>query len=565
MDDFELELRQTFLEEAGEMLSNAEQCFLDLETSKDDPKLIDEIFRLAHSLKGSAKAVGFGSFGDFTHVLESFLLKIQKKEIPVTNQGVSLLLECNDFLTQSVQKLKADPAADLGEGPLLKRLEAVVSGEVILSNEAEIDESSQEPVSEPMDQTNVVPLASKADKPQASADETIRVNLGRIDQLLNSVGELVIMQNVVNENRNHVTSPLLSKTLGQMGKIVRELQSLSMSLRMLPLKGVFQRMQRIVRDTSKALGKEVELELHGEETELDKTVIERLSDPLVHLMRNAVDHGVESPEERTAAGKNPVGRVRLSAFQRANQIVIEIRDDGKGLNKEKILKLAQSRGIVSEGAVLTEDQIHQLIFAPGFSTKEVVTDVSGRGVGMDVVKTNITDLQGHIEIESTPGQGSCFRVLLPMTLAIVDGMVVTVDDSKYIVPLSQVTEFIQADDKTFVEGPSGGEVMNLRGRMYQVYALAELLGNRGKAKSKVRGTVMTVVDAQGGSFAVSVDEVLMQQQVVIKPLGKEINGLPGVVGASILGDGKAAFILDLSELMRTKANSKTPGRPRGVA
>ncbi|MBX3040711.1 MAG: chemotaxis protein CheA [Bdellovibrionaceae bacterium] len=557
-DSFEQELRITFLEEAGEMLANAEQCFLNLEVAKDDPSLIDQIFRLAHSLKGSAKAVGFNAFGDFTHVFESFLLKIQKKEIAVSDSVISLLLECNDFLAHAISSLKGNPMATLEDGELRGRLEDAIAGRMEsapaqVPSDAEFVEDAPV-VAFKAEAPKAVPAAG-AEKPAAAHDETIRVNLSRIDQLLNSVGELVILQNVMNENRHGVGGALAQKTVVEMGKIIRELQSLSMSLRMLPMKGVFQRMQRIVRDTSKALGKDVELEMVGEETELDKTVIERLSDPLVHLMRNAVDHGVETPEDRLAAGKPPQGRIRLSAVQRANQIVIEIRDDGRGMNPEKLTQKAVEKGVLPAGATLSAEQAYQLIFAPGFSTKEAVTDVSGRGVGMDVVKTNITELQGQIEIESEQGKGSCFRVLLPMTLAIVDAMVIRVGSQKYIIPLAQVTEFFQPDGKSFTSGPMGGEVLNLRGRVMPVFHLGAMLGLKPSTESKE--TVLTVAGTQGGDFAVCVDEVISQQQVVIKPLGKEVNGLPGIVGASILGDGKAAFILDLCELAKRHRMQKT--------
>jgi two-component system chemotaxis sensor kinase CheA len=341
-----------------------------------------------------------------------------------------------------------------------------------------------------------------------------------------------------------------------MTKIIKEIQGTSMSLRMVPLKQTFQKMQRIVRDTSVALSKDIQIHLNGEETELDKTVIEALADPLVHLIRNAVDHGIEGRDERINAGKSTQGSVYLSAYHRGDKIVIEVRDDGKGLSADNLKKKALEKGILKEGDNLSDEQSYQLIFAPGFSTKNEVSDVSGRGVGMDVVKTNILRLQGNIELETTLGKGTCFRIVLPLTLAIVDGMVVTQGGDRFVIPISQVAESLQPkhEDVSFIN--ETGESLVLRGECLPLLRLDSVLRKRAGDKRPAWESIALVVRGPNHRpFSILVDDIVCQQQVVIKRLGEEIQGIPGISGAAILGDGKAGLILDLFEL--THSQSKT--------
>jgi two-component system chemotaxis sensor kinase CheA len=565
MDDFENELRLGFLEEARELLSNAEQCFLNLEKAKDDPQVIEEIFRLAHNIKGSAGAVGFQDLKEFTHKLESLLLRLKNKEIQIDKAMVSLLLKCNDHLCQSIDRLRQNPEADCTNPVLLRELDIKLdpaAGQVVIENDPwRQPELSADVASAPP--ATVSPAASSPHPQTAGAtqaargDETIRVNLSRIDNLLNNVGELVILQTVLSQQRLAVASALLQKTIGQMNKIVKEIQQTSMGLRMLPLKQTFQKMQRIVRDTSQALGKEATLHMSGEDIELDKTMLEQLSDPLVHLVRNAVDHGLETTDERRDQGKDPQGHIHLSAYHRGGKVLIEIRDDGKGLNPVTLRQKAVEKGLLRESDTLTDAQAYQLIFAPGFSTKTEVSDVSGRGVGMDVVKTNIAGLQGEIEIDTELGRGTCFRIALPLTLAIVDGMVVTQTDQRFVIPIAQVSESLRPkqEDVSFVN--ETGEVLVLRGESMPLFRLESLLGQRAeRTHAAWEAIVLVVREAGSKSFAVAVDEIVCQQQVVIKQLGREIRELPGVSGAAILGDGRAGLILDLVELTHARLANK---------
>jgi two-component system chemotaxis sensor kinase CheA len=322
-----------------------------------------------------------------------------------------------------------------------------------------------------------------------------------------------------------------------------------MQIRMLPISFAFNRFPRLVHDLSRKLGKKVELKLTGEGTELDKTVLEKISDPLVHLVRNALDHGLEKPEARLASGKPEVGVLELNAFHEGGNIVIEVRDDGAGLNRARILNRAKERGLVAMDAELSDDQIHNLIFAPGFSTAEVVSDVSGRGVGMDVVRRNIQDLGGHVHIFSTEGKGSTIRIRLPLTLAILDGQLVRVGAETYVISLVAIVETIQVKRDRVNQVPGGAELFRLRDEYIPIIRLYELFGIEPDADSVAEG-LLVIVEAEGRRFGVLVDDLLAQQQVVIKSLETNYRQVPGLAGATILGDGTVALILDVPGLVQ---------------
>jgi len=616
MDNFELELKQGFLEEASQLLEDTEQYFLALESRHEDTSVIESIFRLAHNLKGSSRAVGFGEMADFSHTFESFLLKIKNAEYQVTTDVVNLLLRCNDHLKYTVGELKKSFDARIDSSELLKELEDRIAGRWVQANgavevpaaeapvatesklypsAAEFEESdtpavsAEAPIAE-RPQLKVVPTPSvKSDQSASgskvqSMDESIRVALSKVEKLIDNVGELVIMQTVLSQHRFQIEHPLLRKTIEEVSKITKEIQDISMSMRMIPLKQTFQKMQRIVRDTSKSLGKDVNLILSGEETELDKTVLENLGDPLVHLIRNAVDHGLESGSDRVAKGKAAEGQVELIAYHRGAHIVIEVRDDGRGLDPQKLRQKAIEKGVIGANQELSEKECYNLIFAPGFSTKSEVSDISGRGVGLDVVKTNVEKvLHGEIQIETELGKGTCFRILLPLTLAIIDAMIIQLwehqaqvagqtpelprvkDESKtdrYVIPLGQVFETLKPDRENvhFVTGL--GNVLSLRGEEIPLYPLTLLLGQ--KAKPRAPSDMIAMVVREGDMpFAILVDDIIGQQQVVVKRLGHDVHGIQGFSGGAILGDGKAAVILDLVELVG-RAKSFGPAQKEAV-
>jgi two-component system chemotaxis sensor kinase CheA len=576
MDDFEKELKVGFLEEASQLLVDAEQCFLALETNPQDGAMLDKIFRLAHNLKGSSKAVGFEDIGVFTHRFESFLLKVKNGEISVGTSVISLLLVCNDHIRMMVDTLKADLDARVDSSELIDRIEAACRGESSESApepEAGVEAQSEEifeapspeeielirlvnhslvPPEQPSGMNSSVPPAGSAPTPTpASApEESIRVSLSRLEKLINSVGELVILQTVLREQSFNSHSHLLRKTIHQMGKVTKEVQDISMSLRMVPLRQTFQKMQRIVRDTAGTLGKRVALSTAGDDTELDKTVLESISDPLVHLIRNACDHGIESPASRLERGKPENGTVHLSAYHQSGKLVIEVRDDGGGIDGARLTAKAIEKGILKPGTVLSEEDAVHLIFHPGFSTKSEVTEVSGRGVGMDVVKTNIEALQGEVQVQTELGKGTVFRVVLPLTLAIIDGMVVRNEGCRFVIPLAHVHETLKPGLEDVKASSTIGEVLLLRGENLPLYRLNVLLGRKKAVAKAAHEQIAMVIRYAGQPFAVLVDDILGQQQVVIKEVGSEIQNLSWMSGSAILGDGKPAIIIEMNELVK---------------
>ncbi len=393
--------------------------------------------------------------------------------------------------------------------------------------------------------------------PQAATVEvnSIRVAIEKIDELLNVVGEVVITQSMLAQlakDLEGTNADRLRAGLAQLESNVRELQESVMRVRMLPVGSVFSRFPRLVRDLSSRLGKQIRLALSGEQTELDKTVLEKIGDPLVHLVRNSVDHGIETPAERIAAGKQPEGLIHLDAFHKGGSIHIVIRDDGRGLDRERLLQKARSRNLIDPDAVLSDAEVHELIFMPGFSTAEQTTDLSGRGVGMDVVRRNIKELGGSVELSSIPGQGTITTITLPLTLAIVDGQTIRVGSENYIVPLVSIIESLQLRDGGARQVHGHGEVFPFRGEFLPVIRLHEVFGIEPKSR-ELRDGLLMVVEGDGGRAGLFIDELLGQQQVVIKSMETHYARIPGVGGATILGEGSVALILDVPGLLRLAA------------
>jgi two-component system chemotaxis sensor kinase CheA len=400
-------------------------------------------------------------------------------------------------------------------------------------------------------------VARAASKPAASSTEgnSIRVAIEKIDELLNTVGEIVITQSMLSQLAMRFEGPHADRLrvgLGQLETNIRELQESVMRVRMLPVGSVFSRFPRLVRDLSTRLGKQIRLQISGEQTELDKTVLEKIGDPLVHLVRNSVDHGIESPQVRAAAGKDAEGTVHLNAFHKGGSINIVISDDGKGLDKAKLLEKARSKGLIDPNAVLTDEQIYDLIFLPGFSTAAQTTDVSGRGVGMDVVRRNIKELGGNVELRTELGKGTTTTITLPLTLAIVDGQSVAVGSETYIVPLVTIVESLQVKSGATNHIYNHGEVFSFRGDYLPVIRLHEVFGVKPRSTSLSDGLIM-VVEGDGKRAGIFIDELLGQQQVVIKSMETNYTRIEGVGGATILGEGTVALILDIPGLLRMAA------------
>ncbi len=407
----------------------------------------------------------------------------------------------------------------------------------------------------PISRANEKPTALQVENaPSSAATESgsIRVNIDKVDALINMVGELVITQSMLGQLGEHFDLSRLEALragLNQLERNTRELQESVMRIRMMPISVVFQRFPRLVRDISHKLGKQVSLELHGEQTELDKTVLEKIGDPLVHLVRNAVDHGLERPDQRIATGKNPTGTLRLDAFHQGGNITVEVSDDGAGLNREAIARKAMERGLITSADDLTDDQVAELIFQPGFSTVEATTDLSGRGVGMDVVRRNVNELGGSVGVQTKAGTGSVFTITLPLTLSIIDGLTAAVGGESYIVPLVSVLESLQIKREQITRLGGSHEVFRFREEVLPIIPLHVAFGCQSAVSDPCDGIVI-VVEGGGARAGLLVDALLGQQQAVIKSLETNYRRVQGLSGATILGDGSIALIVDVAGLVR---------------
>jgi two-component system chemotaxis sensor kinase CheA len=682
----------TFFEEAHELLDDLEQQLLILESSPDDPELLNTIFRCAHSIKGGSATLGLTTIAQFTHGLETLLDRVRKGQIPVDRTIVEILLASLDHMralvavaqgemdkapdstvlssrieaaTNAVSTAEAVPAKPVAVSPgikvdtapadkymlsivpgvnilqqgadpilLISKLdrfvtvdsvtcdaknlpsitdinpeECYLSWNIILSGEVDtervidlfsfiadesiitctpIRDTIQSPtltsanVSDvvntviatseaalsvtaspllPIVETTVPAVKAQPESRSNTKSEpaTLRVTTDKIDKLINLVGELVINQSMLNEVIQDFTMakmPALLQAVAQMERNSREMQDRVMAIRMLPIKNAFGRFPRLVRDFSASIGKHIELKTIGEETELDKTVIDLIVDPLTHLVRNSIDHGIETPDVREAAGKSPTGTITLNAFHEGGSIVVEVTDDGKGLNREIILKKAIDRGIIADGDVLSNDAIDNLIFLPGFSTAKEVTDISGRGVGMDIVKRSVLSLGGSISLTSVSGHGTKFRIRLPLTMAILEGLSVLVGKETYILPLTSIIESIQPKRDALCLVAGKAEVVTVRGEILPILRLHKLFTIETPVIDPTKG-ILVIVEHDEKHAALFVDELIGQSQVVIKSLDDNYQKVDGIAGATIMGDGRVAFILDVASLVHGTDRSIT--------
>ena len=460
----------------------------------------------------------------------------------------------------------ASPATGEVTSDTTEETAAAPATEDVLSD---TDESAAAPVAEspvpakeaapspatPATDPDPAPAAAKqaggAKPKQAVTEEKIKVSTSRLDSLVNMVGELVIAQSMVSQDAEATLKADhdLCRNIGHQGKIVRELQELSMMMRMVPIQGVFQKMARLVRDLCQKSGKKVVFSTEGEETELDRIVVDQISDPLVHMIRNSIDHGIESEEDRVKAGKDAKGYVQLRAFHQAGNIVIEIVDDGKGLSKDKILKKAIDNGVVQSGQDLSDQDIYKLIFHAGLSTAEKVTEVSGRGVGMDVVRKNIESLRGKVDIDSEEGRGSVFTIRLPLTMAIIEGQVVRIGDDRYVIPIISIVKSFRPTAEQIKTVGGKVEIAAIHGDLLPMARLYNLFGVEPSSKDPTEASLV-VVEEDGVRGCLMVDELLGQQQVVIKSLGEGVGMVQGISGAAIMGDGRVRLIFDIPGLLK---------------
>lgn len=610
MSEIDPEILACFLDEATDSLGQWERAVMDLEANPSKENY-DALFRAAHNLKGASRAVGLEAFGGFVHTVEDVIQELKKGERQLTPTIVSILLDSQVLLLEWVDVLRGTPdgrvnttpietaitnlrqepqevhqaesSQPLGSSPSepeapqpeideLQKLflEAQKTYETqpnSVQPEQEIKEAPIEvaPITQPSNKSTPPVSASKNATPPRT-DETIRIAAQKLDELIQLVGELSIHQSIVGQafSKSGIEHQAVQNAFFLSQKIVKDLQTKALSLRMQPVQSLFQRLERVVRDVARAQDKKVSIVIEGADVELDKTVIERMGDPLVHILRNAVDHGIETRDEREASGKPPEARLELQALQEAAGVVIRIRDDGRGLNTGKIRKKAIERGIIDANSTISNQEIHQMIFLPSFSTADKITDISGRGVGMDVVMKAVQALRGNIDLQSVEGEGTQFSITLPTSLSILDALVVQVDDSRYAVPMHELNEIIDLKSLRAETTCNQGTMISLRGTVVPLEPLYRFLPlaskkNRSAAQNQTELPALIVRGEGGKLIAFQIDSILGQQPIVIRPLGDKLANLPGFNGCTILSDGEPGMILDLPGIAKTYVNRAERG------
>ncbi|MDL1962761.1 MAG: chemotaxis protein CheA [Deltaproteobacteria bacterium] len=584
----DIELIGEFIAEGSDLITNAEEALLTLENDPDDMDAVGTVFRAFHTIKGTAAFMELNILSEMAHHAESLLSRVRDREIRYTGGYADLALRSLDMLKELIQAVEqalgGEPLSKpKGYDELMRILEnpeqAGISEDfdeaatprvgdlLVAQGSAERQQVEEAAALYPEKQIGAAIVKSKAasiedvgrairtqkkiQRSKQVVQSSIRVNTDRLDRLINMMGELVIAHSMVAQDEiiiNNGHHELLKKIV-HTSKIVRELQHMGMSMRMIPLKSTFQKMTRLVRDLSRKVGKNINFVTEGEETEIDRNMVDIVKDPLVHMVRNAVDHGIELPDVRKKTGKPEYGTVRLSAYHSAGNVVVEIKDDGNGLDREKLIAKAIEKEIISDGNLLSDREVFNLIFEPGFSTAKVVSDVSGRGVGMDVVKKNIETLRGQVEIQSEPGKGSVFKMRLPLTLAIIDGMVIRAGRETYVVPIASIVTSLRPNPEDLSTVLNQGEMLSLQGKLIPLFRLDSLFDIRGAEQDPTRAIVMVIEDNESQACLL-IDELIGRQQVVIKTLGESMRDIPGISGGAIMPNGRVGLILDVGGLVK---------------
>ena len=576
------ELLKDFIEEAKENLAAIELNILGLETDPNDIEAMNAVFRPFHSIKGVAGFINLNEIHHLSHEVENLLDLARSGKLAITDSVIDIVLGATDLLNGLLKELEngqggrkdpspvvlafiekvrnfiGDPVAGSEirvrkVGEILVEhgvLEDEAVGDIIEQSKAEGSKFGQTAIDKGAASPREVSKALREQRHTIENAASVRVNTHKLDNLVDMVGELVIAQSMVLQNPEvlKISDQKLQKDSVQLNRITAELQRISMSMRMVPIKSTFQKMIRLVHDLSRKSGKEVVLTMKGEETEIDRNMVEEIYEPLVHMIRNSVDHGIEMPEERTRAGKDPTGTIFICAEQKGGNIVIDIEDDGRGLDAKRIREKAIERGIISASDQLDEKTTFDLIFHPGFSTKDTVTEVSGRGVGMDVVKKCVERLRGKMEISSQFGKGSSFHVKLPLTMAIIDGMIIQIGAERYIVPTIALKESLRPSQEAYFTIHGRGELVKVRDSLMPLVRLHSYFNEEPKYRNPWEALLMVVTEGQN-SYCLLADEIIGRQEVVIKSLGDLFQQLPGISGGAILGDGKIALIIDVKGII----------------
>jgi two-component system chemotaxis sensor kinase CheA len=585
------EILESFLVETKEILEKLDIDLIELEKRSEDNELLNQVFRSFHTIKGTSGFFGLNKLTSITHKCEDILNKLRKGEAKLNSGIMDSILLSYDKIKELLVSIETDFNEDVEIEKALENLSETLSsleinsaGKILEQNESgkkhgekfthknKVKTASKRAKSKKTSETVTVEKEEAAGETESlkneknsgsnlkepvQKDNTIRVDISRLDELLNIASELVLGRNRLAQVNSEFTLEYegtklardLDEATRQIDLMMNELQLVVMKTRMVKIGKVFNRFPRVVRDLSKESKKNVRLEIYGEDTELDKTLIEEINDPLVHLIRNSIDHGIELPEERKKLGKDETGKIILSASHEGNHIIITIEDDGKGINPDIIKGRAIKKGLISKekATELTLNDIYNLIFLPGFSTAEVVTNISGRGVGMDVVKTNVAKLRGLINIESRVGAGTKIIIKLPLTLAIIPGMIVKVSNESMVIPLNSIIEVVRVHVDN-INSINGREVIRMRDSVIPLLGVDELLNGISYNDNKVWQYVVVVGIAEK-RFGIKVDQLIGQKEIVIKSLGTYLGTIEGIAGSTILGDGTVIVILDIAELI----------------
>ncbi|MBU1078559.1 MAG: chemotaxis protein CheA [Spirochaetes bacterium] len=556
IEEEDIELYEIFLMETLENLDNIETSILKLEKNKSSSDLLQSIFRSFHTIKGVAGSYQFTNISKISHKLEDLLDHARDKKIKINNEFISIILKGSD----SLRIMISDAEKGIKKRKLLLTEIDFSSTSEQINNYIEMNYIDEKRKKEKK--------SLKADKKQKTDDKEtppsdeeipddmishksnfMKIDTKKMDMLINMIGELVIVENMITSGKSMIGSASKDseRSLAQLKRITKTLQEVGLSLRMIPIKETFSKMQRIVRDYTQKTRKKVELNIHGEETEIDRNMVEKIYEPLVHLIRNSCDHGIESSEERKKKKKPEAGIINLNSYYRGRSIVIEVKDDGLGLDPDGILKQALKKGLVNQQDTLSDQEIYKLILHPGFSTAKTITDVSGRGVGMDVVLKTVNDLRGKVDISTEKDNGTSIKMILPLTLAIIDGMVIRIGKERFIIPSEYIKKNFQPQKKDYSKVANRGEVIMYQGQLLNLIRTGTVFNIENEKKDPWESIVIVV---EGGikDYCIMVDEIIGKQEVVIKNLGNFLKETKGIAGGAVLGDGRIGLIIDTFSL-----------------
>lgn len=577
------EMQARFTQETGELCEEAELMLLAFERVPDNLELAANAFRALHSIKGNAGFFGFAELEKISHAAENILDSLRNGAKQPDKNIMSVILASIDYLRNGAKKISENSAIDENETAKLTAALESLNNEGIDSTEKENNSlsNSSPAMSSPesgeadgakngLESENLDgqikpndPAAKDIQKSSAasiaSTSQYIRIDTEKLDALLDLVGEMVIAESMVANcpDLKGLQLEKFEKAIHHLNKITRDIQETALAMRMIPLSSTFHKMERLVRDLSNKFNKKIKLEIAGEETEVDKTIIEQISDPLVHVIRNSIDHGLESNEDRVKAGKPSAGTIRIEAKHSAGEVWIIIEDDGRGLNREKIIKKAVENSLIKgDGSELKDEEVWKLIFEPGFSTAEKVSNISGRGVGMDVVKRNIEKLRGRVDVRTQKGAGTMIILRIPLTLAIIDGMEIAVGNARYIIPIGSIRQSFKTMPDKISHTPDGTEIVNVRGELLPVIRLHQMYDIK-SLYTKLEDGLLIIVENNEKKCCLFVDELIGQQQIVIKGLSNYLGHVRGVSGCAIMGDGEVSLILDIGDLINSMELSVT--------